>query len=136
MSPVCCRLIALRRSSPRRNFHHHERVMALVLAKIVNAQNVFVGDVARGAGLSQEPRLYIRVFAPLVGENLDGHSPADHGVARTIDVRHAAAEVFLQLVFSDVRGKLDSRHCSNKNSRSGCGPTIWPHNQGGYNKIS
>ncbi len=40
------------------------------------------------------------------GEDLDGDGAADDGVARAIDVRHAAAEEFLQLVLADARGKL------------------------------
>ena len=46
-------------------FHHHEGTVLLILAEIVDAENVVVPDVACHAGLGQKAGLGIRVLAAL-----------------------------------------------------------------------
>ena len=86
--------------------HHHEGAMLVVFAEIVNAEDVVVGDVAGHARFGQKARLGFGILAAGLGEDLDRHGAADHGVARAVDVRHAAAQELLQLVLADARGKL------------------------------
>ena len=97
--------MAWRRFDPAQKLHHHEGPLPVVLPEVVNADDVVVLDIARQTGFLQETRLGVRIGASRVGQNLDGYDAANHGVARAVDFRHAAAQIFLELVFSDERGK-------------------------------
>src|ERR1051326_7004136 len=82
-------------------FHHHVRALMFVFAEIVNPQDVIVYDVACHAGFGKKPGLGFCILATLVGENLDGHRAANYRVPRPVDVRHAAAQKLLDLVFAN-----------------------------------
>src|ERR1019366_9859133 len=75
-------------------------------AEIVNADDVFVVEVAGGAGLGEEAGLGFLILRGSFGEDLDGHGTAHHRVHGAIDVRHPAAEKFLQFVFADAGWEL------------------------------
>ena len=75
----------------------------LVLAEIVNADDVFVDDVGGQARLLQESGLGFLVRRALFGQNLDRHLAPQHGVLGAVDIRHAPTEEFLDRVFSDAR---------------------------------
>jgi hypothetical protein len=91
--------------APDQKLHHHKRP-ALLFAVVVNADDVFVLDVACHTRFVEETLFGLRVRAALVRENFYGDGPADDGIARTVDVRHAAAEKFLQFVLPDACRKL------------------------------
>ena len=71
-------------------------------------EDVVVRDVAGHAGLGQEALFGLGILAAGFGEDLDGHGAADDRVARAVDVRHASAQEFFELVLADSGGKL---HC-------------------------
>ena len=83
------------------------RPVLFVRAEIVDADDVFVSDVAGRAGFRKEAGLGLVILARLFGEDLDRDGTADHGVLGAIDVGHAAAEEFLQFVFADACWELN-----------------------------
>src|ERR1022692_2384502 len=85
-------------------FHHHERVMLVVLAEIIDAEDVIVRDVAGHTGFGQETLFGFGVFAAGLGEDLERDGAADHGIASAVHMRHASAQEFLQFVFADSGG--------------------------------
>jgi len=82
--------------------------MLVVLAEVIDTQDVIVRDIAGHAGFGQEALLGFGVLATGFGEDLESHGTADHGIASAIHVRHASTEEFLEFVFADSGGKLHS----------------------------
>jgi len=85
----------------------------LVPTEIVDANDVFVREIARGPGFGEKALFGFFVLACRVGQDLDRHLTADHSIHGAVDMRHAAAEKFLQFVFAETRWKLDqvTRKC-------------------------
>src|SRR4051812_13485304 len=77
-------------------------------------------DIARHARFRQETRLGISILAAGFRQNLDGHSPTNDCVAGAVDVRHAAAQKLLKLVFADLCGQLHLRVILARRS-----PALW-----------
>jgi hypothetical protein len=77
---------------------NHERD-AVFLAIVVGGDDVFVGDSGGDACLQQEPGAGVVVGSRLGGEQFHGDGAAEDRVTGLIDLRHAAAEVSVQLVF-------------------------------------
>src|SRR5580658_1826638 len=89
--------------------HDHEGAMPLVLAEVVNADDVLVIDIASQTGFLQETRLDVRIGGSRFRQNLNDHCPADNAVSRAVDFGHPAAQIFFELVFSYASGKLQSQ---------------------------
>ena len=86
--------------------HHHEGPVLIVFAEIVNAEDVVVGEAPGHARFGQKSLLDVAVLAAGIGQNLDRHGAPDQRIASPVDVRHPAAQEFLQLVLADSRGKV------------------------------
>ena len=87
--------------------HHHVQPVLFVAAEVVDADDVFVGEIAGRAGFGEEAGFGLLVLAGGVGEDLDRDGTADHGVHGAIHVGHAAAEEFQQFVFADACWELN-----------------------------
>ncbi len=83
-------------------FHHHERAVLIVLAKIVDAENVVVRDVAGHAGFRQEPRFGVGVGATGFRQDLHRYGASNYGIHRAVNRGHSAAQVLIQLVLADA----------------------------------
>src|SRR5262249_47281543 len=81
--------------------HHHEGT-SVVLAEIVDRDDVFVADVGGGAGLEQESGFGLRVDCACFGEKLECDVTAEHAIASAINPGHTAAEELLDFVFADA----------------------------------
>ena len=81
--------------------HHHERA-ALILAEVVDADDIFVAHVGGQASLLQETSLGFQIFHRVLSHNFDGDAPPEHGILRPVDVRHAASEEIFEHVFPDL----------------------------------
>jgi hypothetical protein len=90
---------------PYEELHHHEGP-AFFFAEVEDLDDVLVLDVAGHASFLEKARFGFRVGASLFGEDLDGYGAADDGVARSIDVRHTAAQELFELILSNTGRKL------------------------------
>ena len=81
---------------------HREVADPLVLADLVNGDNVGVLQPGRGGGLGAEPADIFRAGKLAGGKYLDGDNPAQAALAGFVDHPHAAARDFLdQLIVAE-----------------------------------
>jgi len=79
---------------------HHERV-ALLLAVVIDGDNVVMLNRPRQPRLVQKTLLGLRVADALLGQDLHRHSPAHHRVYRLVDMRHSSTQKRLQFIATE-----------------------------------
>ncbi len=81
---------------------HRDEVHALLLADVVDRDQVGMIECRRRSRLAGEPRNPLRIRDRVGSENLEGDVPAERGVDRVVHVSHpAAAEQQQDLVATD-----------------------------------
>jgi len=68
---------------------HHDVGQAVLVAEVVNRNNVRMAEIARVARFLVEALEHVRFAGESLGERLDGHIAADARIAGAIDNAHA-----------------------------------------------
>ena len=88
----------------------HQESRAVVIADLVDRQDVGMIERRGGTGLMKKAAEAFRIAAQLTPQDLERHRPSERGIERLVDVAHAAAaEQALNLVAADGRSRIQ-RH--------------------------
>jgi hypothetical protein len=82
--------------APLDEFHHQERPTVGQPARLVDRRDAGVLELPGDPGLGEEALGGRRVGRVVAGQELDGHVPAEGGVAGAVDDAHAAAADLLK----------------------------------------
>ena len=90
-------------------FHHNVR-QAFIVADLIRAHNVFVGEFHDGAGFPGEPAQKLRIVLKFALEHFDGDRLSIGHVDRFIDLCHASGADFFQDSIFTIENDAD--HCA------------------------
>ena len=97
---------------------HREIRLALVLAEVVDRDDVLVRELAGGARLAEESLAELGVLIDRRRDDLDGDDPLEQRVAGAIHDTHATlAEFFEKLVAADVSAWVVAESPNHKTGR-------------------